>query len=366
VASTFALVVPADRVVERLKDLKQGRPLGALPPQAATVRKSPAPKPATATLEEVITKLKQRTDRYRSLLVEYDMTTEADVDPQLLLAWQLFDFRDYHERHRIAFLGPKRLTEITVPRVSAYVAPAYAVTPDPAAPQDVSQRLAKAQSEAGQARDRGLIHWQLLRYRQTSGIRLFVFDSKTVYSKSVYGDEDRFEGFLGPTDYLANIGLRPINPRPPSVDASWKSRNGDLAEEQAWQLPGNFARLSHCRVRPNEEPVDGAGCVVLEVPLKEGTETIWLDPGLGYSPRKWEVRAGNRLVWRRISNDFREFAPGCWLPLEAATSFGPPAFTSLVPPGQSVYTQRMSLRYARVNDVRDSIFTREGYQANAR
>ncbi len=358
-ATTFALVVPADRVVERLKDLKQGRPLGALPPQAATVRKSPAPKPANATLEEVITKLKERTDRYRSLLVEYDMTTEADVDPQLLLAWQLFDFRDYHERHRIAFLGPKRLTEITVPRVSAYVAPAYAVTPDPAAPKDVSQRLAKAQSEAAQARDRGLIHWQLLDYRQSSGMRRFVFDSKTVDSESVYGDEDRFEGFLGPTDYLANIGLRPINPRPPSVDASWRTRNGDLAEEQAWQLPGNFARLPHCRVRPNEEQVDGAGCVVLEVPLKEGTETIWLDPGLGYSPRKWEVRAGNRLVWRRTNKDFREFAPGCWLPLEAAASFGPPAWTSLVPPDQSVYTQRMSLRYARVNDVPDSIFTKE-------
>jgi hypothetical protein len=366
VASSFALVVPADRVVERLKDLKQGRPLGALPRQAAAVRKSPAPKPANATLEKVITKLKERTDRYRSLLVEYDMTTAADVDPQLLLAWQLFDFRDYHERHRIAFLGPKRLTEITVPRVSAYVAPAYAVSADPAAPKDVSQRLAKAQSEAAQARDRGLIHWQLLSYRQTSGIRRFVFDSKTVESQSVYGDDDRFEGFLGPTDYLASVGLRPINPRPPSADASWRTRNGDLAEEQAWQLPGNFARLPHCRIWPNEEPVDGTDCIVLEVPLKEGIETIWLDPGLGYSPRQWEVRAGKRLVWRRTSKDFREFTPGCWLPLEAAASFGPPAWTSLVPPDQSVYTQRMSLRYARVNDVPDSIFTKEGYQANAR
>jgi serine protease Do len=346
VACTFALVVPADRVVQRLNDLKQGRPLGALPPQAPTVRESPAPKPANATLEEVITKLKERTDRYRSLLVEYDITTEADVDPQLLVAWQLSLFRDYHERHRIAFLGPKRLTEITVPQVSAYVAPAYAVTPDPAAPKDVSERLAKAQSEAAQARDRGLIHWQLLDYRQTSGMRRFVFDSKTVEVKSVYED-DRFEGFLGPTDYLANIGLRPISP------------TGDLAEQQAWQLPGNFARLPHCRVRPNEEQVDGAGCVVLEVPLKEGTETIWLDPGLGYSPRKWEVRAGTRLVWRRTSTDYREFAPGCWLPLEAAASFGPPAWTSLVPPDHPVYTQRMSLRYVRVNDVPDSIFTDE-------
>ncbi len=358
VASTFALVVPVDRVVERLKDLKQGRPLGAWPPQAATVRKSPAPEPANATVEEVIAKLKERTDRYQSLLVEYDITTEADVDPQLLLAWQLFDFREYHERHRIAFLGPKRLTEITVPRVSAYVAPAYAVTPDPAAPRDVSQRLAKAQSEAAQARDRGLIHWHLLSYRPSSGMRRFVFDSKNVEAQSVYGDEDRFDGFLGPTDYLANIGLRPINPWA-SADPSLRTRNGTLAEQEAWRLPGNFARLPHCRIRPNEEQVDGAGCVVLDVPIKEGTETIWLDPGLAYSPRKWEVRAGSRLVWRRANKDFREFAPGYWLPLEATASFGPPVWTSLVAPDQSVYTQRMSLRYARVNDVAEGIFTKD-------
>jgi hypothetical protein len=363
---TFTLVLPADRVVERLNELKQGRPLGALPPRAGTVRESPAPKSATATFEEVITKLKERTDRYRSLLVEYDITTEADVDPQLLLAWQFSFFRDYHERHRIAFLGPKRLTEITIPAGDGFLAPAYAVTPDPAAPKDISQRLAKAQRTAAQARDAGLIHWHLLSYRQSSGMRRFVFDSENVYSKSVYGDEDSSEGFLGPTDYLANIGLRPINPRPPSTDASWRSRNGDLAEEQAWQLPGNFAGLPDCRIRPNEEQVNGADCVVLEVPLKEGTETIWLDPGLGYSPRKWEARAGNRLVWRRTNEDFREFAPGCWLPLESAASFGPPAWTSLVPPDQSVYTQRMRLRYARVNDVPDSIFMKEGYQANAK
>jgi serine protease Do len=356
--STYSMVVPADRVVERLKHLKQGRPLGALPPRARTVSTSPGPKSVTAKPEEVITKLKERTDRYRSLLVEYDITTEADVDPQLLVAWQFSFFRDYHERHRVAFLGPKLLTEIIIPAGDGFLAPAYAATPDPTAPKDVAARLAKAQSTATQSRDAGLIHWHLLRYRQTSGIRRFVFDSKTVETNSVYGDMDRFEGFLGPTDYLANIGLRPISPRP-SPDPSLRTRNGTLAEQQAWRLPGNFACLPHCRVRPNEEQVDGAGCVVLEVPLKEGTETIWLDPGLGYSARKWEVRAGNRLVWRRTSKDFREYAPGCWLPLEAAASFGPPAWTSLVPPDQSVYTQRMSLRYARVNDVPDSIFTKE-------
>jgi hypothetical protein len=363
---TFALVLPADRVVEQLKELKQGRPLSALPPRAGTVREFPAPKSATATSEEVITKLKERTDRYRSLLVEYDITTEADVDPQLLLAWQISFFRDYHERHRIAFLGPKRLTEITVPAGESFLAPAYAVAPDPAAPKNIAQRLAKAQRTAAQARDAGLIYWHLLSYRQTSGIRRFVFDSNTVHAESVYGDEDSFEGFWGPTDYLANIGLRPINPRPPSVTAEWRSRNGDLAEELAWQLPGDFARLPQCRVRSHEEQVDGAGCIVLELPLKEGTETIWLDPVLGYSPRKWEVRAGNRLVWRRTNKDFRDYAPGCWLPLEAAASVGPPAWTSLVPADQSVSTQRMSLRYARVNDVPDSIFTKDGYKANAK
>jgi hypothetical protein len=348
-------VVPADRVAERLNDLKKGRPLGALPPLAATARKSSFTKPVDATTEDIIAKLKERTVRYRSLLVEYDIIKDADVDRKLLLAWQLLEFRDYQERHRIAFQGTKRLTEIIVPRVSAHLAPAYAVAPDPTAPKDVSQRLAMAQWTAAQARDAALIHWQLLSYRQSSGARRFAFDAKTMHAESVYGDDDIFKGFLWPTDYLANIGLLPS-----LADTGLKSRNADPAEEQAWQLPGNFARLQACRIRPNEEQVDGAACIVLEVPLKEGIEIIWLDPALGYSPRKWEVLVENRLVWRRTNKDFREFAVGCWLPLEAVASYGPPAWTSLVPPDRAVYTQRMSLRYARVNDVPDSIFTKEG------
>ena len=40
-------------------------------------------------------------------------------------------------------------------------------------------------------------------------------------------------------------------------------------------------------------------------------------------------------------------------------------YRQFVPPNQSVYTQRMVLRYARVNYVPDSIFTKGGYQANA-
>ena len=71
----------------------------------------------------MITKLKERTDRYRSLLVEYDITTEADVDPRLLVAWQFSFFRDYHERHRVAFLGSKQLTEITIPAGDGFLPP---------------------------------------------------------------------------------------------------------------------------------------------------------------------------------------------------------------------------------------------------
>jgi hypothetical protein len=51
---------------------------------------------------------------------------------------------------------------------------------------------------------------------------------------------------------------------------------------------------------------------------------------------------------------------------EAAKSFGLPSWTALLPPDQTVYTRRMSLRYARVNDGPDSLFTKEGYQANAK
>jgi serine protease Do len=327
---TFALVLPAERVVARLKDLKEGRPIATFPTGP------PKGKPVAATAEEILGKLKERTDRYNSLLVEYDVTTEADVDPRLLLAWQLNVGRDFRERHRVAFRGPKLLTEVTSPKVFALLAPMFEVSPDPAAPADVSRQVETARRADAEKSKAGRVDH---RFRYSGGtVRRSLFDGKNM-SLAPF--------FYGPTDYLANVGLRPLNPKP-----------GDAAAEQAWRLPGNFARLPGCRVRPAEEAVDGAGCVVLEVPLAQGTETVWLDSALGYAPRKWEVRDGDRLVWRRSNKEFREFAPGCWLPLEADQAVGPPAWASLGSLSQPAYTRHMALRYARVNDVPDSVFAK--------
>jgi serine protease Do len=332
-ALTFALVLPTEQVRERLKELRLGRPCTKLPPRALPA--GAAPKLVSMALPDILESLKKRANRYAALLVEYDVTTEADADPRLLVAWQLNIGRDSRERHRIAFRGAKRLIEIRASKGFAFPVPAFEAPLDPAAPVEIAKSLQTARHMDLVSRKQGRID-HFFRYGSGATER-WVFDEKNL---------SEAEGYE-PTDYLANIGLQP--PKATSDEGSVK---------HCWRLPGDFARLPRCQVLPREETADGVSCVVLQVPLDHGTETIWLDPGLGYSPRKWEFWSGKRLVWRRTNKDFREFAPGCWLPLEAAASFGPPAWTSLIPPDQSVYTQRMVLRFARVNDVPGSVFTR--------
>ena len=340
---TFAYLLPADQVVARLKDLRQGHPLAAVPP--GKIHLPPAPNPVTASAQDILQKLEERTNRVASLLVEYDLTTEADVDPRLLVAWQLGVGRDFREHHRVAFRGNKRLTDITSSKVFAFPAPALETSTDPAVPANVARRLEVARHIDTECRKSGRID-HLLQYGRSGIHTRHMFNSHYMFMAGWDQPVDAAY-FVGPRDYLANIGLRPINPKP-----------DDIVSEQAWRLPGNFARLPKCRVRPTEELVDGVGCVVLDVPIEPETETIWLDPTLGYSPRKWEVRMGDRLVWRRTNHNFREFGPNCWLPLEAAEAHGPPSWVAVDTQGQLAYTRRMVLRYARVNDVPDSIFTK--------
>ena len=46
------------------------------------------------------------------------------------------------------------------------------------------------------------------------------------------------------------------------------------------------------------------------------SDRIWLDPKIGFAPRRWERRADGILTDVRADSDFEEFAPGCWLPWE--------------------------------------------------
>src|SRR5262249_22669872 len=67
------------------------------------------------------------------------------------------------------------------------------------------------------------------------------------------------------------------------------------------------------RVHPRQEQVAGAWCHVVEFP---GVDKLWVDPAIGFAVRRREGSAGNppALVARYELSDYRETAPGVWLP----------------------------------------------------
>src|SRR5262249_34252131 len=119
------MAIPADRVRRLLPTLKAGKPLATLTgiPAASRpdrpLRKPEAPasetKPATTEIEEIKRRLKERGERFRHLLVDYDTREEALLDPRLLMSWGVPLQRDHRERQRFAFSGAKRMFEQTRP-----------------------------------------------------------------------------------------------------------------------------------------------------------------------------------------------------------------------------------------------------------
>jgi hypothetical protein len=182
------------------------------------------------------------------------------------------------------------------------------------------------------------------------GSRCFLWDEVRNGMRPAAPDD-----FSGTADYLANLGLRPIDPQPGPHRAKYQA---------GFWFPDNFAAYEACRILPNEETVDRAACVVVEATRQTGpdakrvviTDKIWLDPKLGYAPRKWEQRSDGRFLHLRVNREFEEFAPGCWLPWEATWTVGTPAWVSPELRDRPGYSHNMRLRKARVNDVSESLF----------
>jgi hypothetical protein len=164
--------------------------------------------------------------------------------------------------------------------------------------------------------------------------------------------------YNSPLMYLAGLGLRPIDP---ISEANPEQRKW---QRQFW-FPANFAVYETCHILPTEEYVDEAACMVLAAEFhvetdnqqRLFTEKIYFDPVLGFAPRKWESQVDGAFAGLRTNSQFEEFAPGCWLPWESSWTRGTPAWVSPELRNKPAYTYNLHLRKARVNDVRDDLFS---------
>jgi S1-C subfamily serine protease len=360
------MAVPADWVRRLLPALKAGKPLAALSGIPAAARRdrpqpkaeAPPGKPATRDVEEIKRRLKERGARFRSLLVDYETREEALLDPLLVMSWGLPLQRDHRERHRFAFSGQRRLFEQTKSAMMASAVPAHLVAPAPEAPPDVARRIREARRlEESNRVANGVAQLYLVNRRDAQTSRA-VFDGKDSWQQPFAGAAARRVNrsiFFAKPVYLEGLGLRPVNPNAPA--------EGRKMQERLW-FPGNFAAYEKCAVRPQAEGVDGAACVVVdaEYSATEGQKTVrlkevlWLDPALGYAPRRWETHADGVLRLRRTNADFEEFAPGCWLPWQASVEHGAPAWVPAAYRNRPTDRVAIRLRRAVVNEVKEEWF----------
>ncbi|MGL5094843.1 MAG: trypsin-like peptidase domain-containing protein, partial [Planctomycetia bacterium] len=336
-------------VVAALRDGK--KPWPGERARRAAPKATSADEPVTLSLDGLKEKLAERAGRFTGLMVEYEATTEADVPPTLLTAWSMVVVRDYRERRVVAFDGAKRLSRVVVPGDQPPWLPDEEIPPDPNAPPEVVRSVVERAKAGAERKARGDSS-RLLAIAGPSESRT-LFDGERCFRWLEQGR--RFaacpaEEFAAPADYLANQGLHPIDPKPTPAA---------LAAQQSFRLPDALAHYTDAHLLPKTELVDGAPCVVLQAELRgvgggmptDLVETIWLDPKLGYAPRRWERKAAGRLLIRRENTAFDEVAPGCWLPWESTYSIGPPSWVAAKYHSSPAYTVRMRLRKARVGDL---------------
>src|SRR5262249_6927332 len=161
---------------------------------------SPKGKAVTLTVDELKQQLKERSERFQSLLVEYDVVTEAHVDPRLLMNWNLHMIRDYQEHHRIAFKGDKRYTQELHPEALLKYIPEDQMRPDPKAPTEVVRAVEQQQQTAATRKAQGSLSYLVAR-QHAEEIR-YIYDGTNCYQ---WSEHARRMGRAQPSNFYAPV-----------------------------------------------------------------------------------------------------------------------------------------------------------------
>ncbi len=363
------MAIPADHVRELLRDLQSGalaknwiKPV----PRAQAADNSDiaarnAGKAVTISAEELKNQLAKRRDRFKSLFVEYDVVTEAHVKPRLLASWKLHSVRDYQESLVVAFAGEKRFTQVNHPEIQILYAPMDRVTADPSAPNALAQSIEQERLFADKMKANGKLDHLFMSTRAEETKYLFDGEKCFIQDEFTSGrmEESPIAKYYSPDIYLSGLGLRPLDPNP---------RPEQKRFQLEYSFPENFAQYKSSHTMPLEDDVDGCATIVIEATrdkIENGStlkllDRIWFDAEVGYAPRKWERWQDGNLSWQRTNTRFREFASGCWLPLESTWTHYAPPWVAEEFRSMPAYTFNMQLRMARVNDVSESVFRPAG------
>src|SRR5262249_42746103 len=121
--------------------------------KASTPPEAKPGKPVRLTVEELKQKLRERRERFKSLLVEYDTVVEAHFEPMQMVNWYTLTIRDYQERQRFAFAGAKRFAQVLRPGVAIKNVPQDQIVLDPGAPPEITKPVEAMREIAADRKD---------------------------------------------------------------------------------------------------------------------------------------------------------------------------------------------------------------------
>lgn len=312
-----------------------------------------AARAAPPTLDEIASGIRGQWDRVHNLSVEY-LYEEEPLDGMKLvkryLGTKILNKRD----SAFAFKGDMRYSKeiyllLDMKDLAPDTEPDYDVIPD--GPQ-IKQKLdARRASGKLWPQDQDSFRIPLGVHAAFNGVdirRLEPGDPDAL--NLTYGSalaiekpsDIKNEAIYFPQEYLDNLARM-------VPDAIHKENR-----REAERLPDAFA-TGGFTVRPATEEIDGAACVVIEGPR---ADIFWLDPALNYGVRKREIfdPASKVLQERRQNLDFREVAPGVWLPMLCRRDLCGPPRTPEPYRGKPLLRHKYTVKALVVNDVPDSLF----------
>jgi hypothetical protein len=297
-------------------------------------------------------------DRLTSLRVEYQLSTQALVEPAVLKRY-LGVVRLVEEQHIFAFKGEQRY--FAIQRASDQV---QDFAPDVEPVSDATAQPAGGGAASNEGRKNA---------NSTLPVRDAVSkDGKKRSSRSLRTTKHGEYAFNGNVRQIRSRDTESLNLLPKSqlagsdllcfdqtyLHAQYRTLPDvfDKADSRAgWRLP-DALNGDDVHVRRTREDVDGRACAVIE--LRISNKVFWCDPELGYAVRQWEGRTPqtNILCNRYHLRDYRQVAPSVWLPFEIVQE-------ACAPQAPEEYRSRPLMTYTvrvtrlQVNDVPDATFT---------
>jgi serine protease Do len=350
--------IPIDVLRGLITDLKNGKPGNTIP-----VRKRPDPSPmekeTTVSTAELKNRLKQRADAMESLVVEYEVTSDAQVEPELLVGWGMHQIRDYQERHIVGFSGSHQFVQTQRPEFMMHYAPLDQVGPAENAPDDVRRKVEDYRNSMAARKARGTLDhlWALNHPSQLTN--RFLFDGQTCKQGTSEATMSPVPAsmFNSPVMYLANLMVRPLPPQLPEAIRQ---------AQRMMRQPDAFEFYKAASVLPRTQRVNGADCIVLEAEWERSVsgksirmkDRVMFDPAVGYAPRRWEQFTDGYFTNVRVNEDFEQYDDGYWLPRTCTWTRNAPEWVDAAHRARPAYSYRMRLLRAQCGAQAKQFFSR--------